>query len=1112
VRTLGRFGWRTAAVAVIVMAVVAWAQQPNPYFTGDGGKGIRLAVLEPSGNGLSADDNWMLSLVQGSITGDFNKFSGMTIIDRQNLEKVMGEWKEATSGKYSDADYVKIGNLTNASHILTGNISKTASAFMIDFSVTDLQSGVRKASYSPKPVSLFALEDLSAIKEAAADLLRQLGVELTGAALAELKQTENMAKIQAETMLARGISAQKQGTEVAALSYFFQAAILDPSLAEAVNRSSVMAANVSSGNIGEDARNDVAWRKSWVKRLEEAEQYIDHLNKTVSMPYTLFYSDEIIRGDINYQKETMPITIKANLNGNNSILVWAQSVEKALQAVYDGLEATGRKKVWGIDWPYRSITELNAFGRKEKKFAIVAELVNSQNKVIGRKEFEVKGYWKYDTDSDGRPIMSIFSDTRKDVIFENVNVNEITDKLIIRIATVNGEAAVTAAKNGVLQIKSMRKNEFDANDRFKFRFGEIVDYNGTDNDTDVDIVIPDIIWDNRVTKIGDVKEYCYGEYCGFKEKSLTSVTIPNGVTYIGSRAFSENKLTSVTIPNSVTYIGDRAFSSNKLTSVTIPNSVTFIGERAFSSNELTSVTIPNSVTSIADGAFSSNKLTSVTILNGVTSIGNDAFNGNELTSITIPNSVTSIGGSAFYGYGDKLASITISENVTINHGGGFCCDFTEYYESTGKRAGTYLNIRNETRNRFGRSSYSHEWSYSSTVQAERAVPQIPNDDEEFQDPQHGMDIPQPTTDEKRRRLQELQNSRYTENAAATSAVTPTAPSGVSAQDKFPTTGRWKITGRDNVDWTGSNMIIEKVDGSRFSGYFEWYRSGVTYSGREDFGGEYNTLSRTVVIKGYRLVNASGLAIGTYEARLSNNGYDFESGTWGGDGGASGSWEAKWLSASSYSAHETARTSHASVSRGNADYTREEKSAVSSGLLYAGLGGVVITQQQSVPLYDPFSLGGSVGAGLGVGGNFHIGISADVAALVKLDEEAIRDRYPDVFRGEEIKMDSLRFTTVSLFARLYLGNNLYLSGGAGVWFHGDYAVDVNTGYGSEKFTLVESEIAPVFTAGIGFIVYYEERYGFLFDAQYKTLTNKDGSISSYVTFNFGIQMGGRGVYK
>ena len=458
-RALGRFkGWAAIAVAVSMSAAGAWAQQATPYFTGDGGKGIRLAVLEPSGKGLSKDELWMPSLVQGSITGDFNKFSGMTIIDRQNLEKVIGEWKEATSGKYSDEDYVKIGNLTNASHILTGNISKTANAIMIEFSVTDLQSGVRKASYPPIPVPIDSLENLSAVKKASADLLRQLGVNLTSEGLVELTRTEYIEKIQAEKMLARGITAQKQGTEVAALSYFYQAAILNPSLVEAVNRSSVMAANISSGNIGADARNDIAWRKAWVERLTEAEKYFDNLNNTVSMPYTLFYSDEIIQGDINYKDETMNLSIKTNLHSGKSIYAWALSVERALQAVYDGLEATKRKEAWGLnEWPYQRVTDLNPFTKQNRIFIIVVELVNSKNMVIGRQEFKTMGYWEYKTGR--RPSVRTYTDGYKDVRFTNVKADDITDNLTIRFASVNGKTAETAARKGILQIKAKRKGE-----------------------------------------------------------------------------------------------------------------------------------------------------------------------------------------------------------------------------------------------------------------------------------------------------------------------------------------------------------------------------------------------------------------------------------------------------------------------------------------------------------------------------------------------------------------------------------------------------------------------------------------------------------------------------
>ncbi|MDR2582002.1 MAG: hypothetical protein LBC75_00800, partial [Fibromonadaceae bacterium] len=56
---------------------------------------MKLAVLEPGGKGLSKDEQWMLPLIQSSIAADFNKYSSITIIDRQNLEAIMAEWKHS---------------------------------------------------------------------------------------------------------------------------------------------------------------------------------------------------------------------------------------------------------------------------------------------------------------------------------------------------------------------------------------------------------------------------------------------------------------------------------------------------------------------------------------------------------------------------------------------------------------------------------------------------------------------------------------------------------------------------------------------------------------------------------------------------------------------------------------------------------------------------------------------------------------------------------------------------------------------------------------------------------------------------------------------------------
>jgi hypothetical protein len=150
--------------------------------------------------------------------------------------------------------------------------------------------------------------------------------------------------------------------------------------------------------------------------------------------------------------------------------------------------------------------------------------------------------------------------------------------------------------------------------------------------------------------------------------ALTSITIPDSVTTIEYCAFEGNHLAGVTIPNSVTTIGDWAFSNNQLTSVTIPDGVTAIGEGVFVVNRLASVTIPDGVTTIGASAFAYNQLSSVTIPGGVTIIGDHAFMANQLTSITIGNNVNIITSNTNPPFDDK---------------------FTEYYNSNGKKAGTY---------------------------------------------------------------------------------------------------------------------------------------------------------------------------------------------------------------------------------------------------------------------------------------------------------------------------------------------------------------------------------------------------------------------------------------
>lgn len=153
-------------------------------------------------------------------------------------------------------------------------------------------------------------------------------------------------------------------------------------------------------------------------------------------------------------------------------------------------------------------------------------------------------------------------------------------------------------------------------------------------------------------------------YKGEEPKGL--LIIPEGTIGVAGGAFSGLlDLTSVSMSNSVKYC-DGAFSGCKnLTSVNLSNNLIILG--GFNDcTSLTSITIPNSVTTISNYAFyGCTGLTNITIPNSVTTISSRAFEGcSGLTNITIPNSVTEVGDEAFRGC-SGLTAVTIGSNVTF---------------------------------------------------------------------------------------------------------------------------------------------------------------------------------------------------------------------------------------------------------------------------------------------------------------------------------------------------------------------------------------------------------------------------------------------------------------
>ncbi len=313
----------------------------------------------------------------------------------------------------------------------------------------------------------------------------------------------------------------------------------------------------------------------------------------------------------------------------------------------------------------------NAFGKcgKLKDVTILGRAVNINDGAFNGSHIRLSGY----TESSAE----IYADNNK-IAF--VSLDDST-RTVIAQGSCGESATWILYKNGELQISGTGAI---TSSQWKDNVGYVVEANISDG----------------VTSTGSF----YG--CS----SLTSVTIPDSVTSIGSYAFYGcSSLTSVTIPNDVMSIGEYAFyGCSSLTNVTIPNKVVSIGRNAFANSGLARVTIPDSVTSIGSYAFCTNEplavyindiftwvnikrpydcegggdvyyaqcfsdiklyineqeVTELAIPYGVQKIDKYLFCGcNSLTNVTIPDSVTSIGDYAFCGC-SSLTNVTIPDSVT----------------------------------------------------------------------------------------------------------------------------------------------------------------------------------------------------------------------------------------------------------------------------------------------------------------------------------------------------------------------------------------------------------------------------------------------------------------
>ena len=171
------------------------------------------------------------------------------------------------------------------------------------------------------------------------------------------------------------------------------------------------------------------------------------------------------------------------------------------------------------------------------------------------------------------------------------------------------------------------------------------------------------------------------------KKSLRSIILPEGITFIDKSAFSNSGLKAITLPESLEGIGQSVFLGTQLKEITIPANVVGLGTSAFEGSDagtmplekvifngskikeiepytfkncvnLKEITLPESLMIIDYNAFfGCSSLTKVVIPDNVVEIGKKAFWGcTSLTEATIGRIVISIGEKCFDGC-EKLATV-----------------------------------------------------------------------------------------------------------------------------------------------------------------------------------------------------------------------------------------------------------------------------------------------------------------------------------------------------------------------------------------------------------------------------------------------------------------------
>lgn len=167
-------------------------------------------------------------------------------------------------------------------------------------------------------------------------------------------------------------------------------------------------------------------------------------------------------------------------------------------------------------------------------------------------------------------------------------------------------------------------------------------------------------------KLGGVPVCGIGKEAFYGIDTLTDITLPETVEYIGEKTFMYCRgLKTVVFPDSLKVIGNSAFEDCDLREIILSSSITQLGDYVFKyCDRLSSVVFPEKLQSIGNGTFDGcTSLENIEIPSSVKKIGDYAFANCNFESFIMPDSVKIIGTGIFKNC-SYLKTVKLSESLT----------------------------------------------------------------------------------------------------------------------------------------------------------------------------------------------------------------------------------------------------------------------------------------------------------------------------------------------------------------------------------------------------------------------------------------------------------------